>query len=69
MPSIQSSPVVTSGMDRKFTVPSSNAPSSSSIRCQPPCTLTPQIVPPENHGRRSRASASRRTSRQPTPVG
>ena len=27
------------------------------------------IVPPANHGRRSLASASRRASRQPTPVG
>ncbi len=27
------------------------------------------IVPPANHGRRSRASASCRASRQPTPVG
>ena len=27
------------------------------------------IVPPANHGRRSRASASRRTTREPTPVG
>ena len=69
MPDIQSSPTATSGIDRKFTVPSSNAASSDSIWCQPPATLTPRMVPPENHGRRSRARASRRASRQPTPVG
>jgi hypothetical protein len=69
MPPIQSRPTVTSGMDRKLTVPSSKPASSLSSRCQPPCALAARTVPPENHGRRSRASASRRTSRQPTPVG
>ena len=69
MPLIQARPVVTSGMPRKLSVPSSNAVSSSASRCQPPCTLAPQMVPPENHGRRSRPSASRLASRHPIPVG
>ena len=34
-----------------------------------PCTVAKFTVPPANHGRVNRASASRRASRQPTPVG
>lgn len=69
MPSTQPMPNSTSGMDRKFRVPSSNAVSSGARTCQPPSALTAWIVPPANQGRRSRARASRRATRQPTPVG
>jgi hypothetical protein len=39
------------------------------MACQSGWTLTATIVPPANQGRRSRASASRRATRQPSPVG
>jgi hypothetical protein len=69
MPSIQARPTVTSGMAWKLSVPSSNAASSVAGTCQPPSALTTLIVPPENQGRRNRASADRRAIKHPTPVG
>ena len=65
----KSSPSITAPKARKFTVPSSNPSAPSRSRCEPVCTETYSTVPPENHGRRSRASASRRAISAPTPVG
>ena len=69
MPDTQDSPEARSGICRKLSVPSSNRASSRAGVCQSPCTLAMYTDPPANQGRRSRASASRRAIRQPTPVG
>ena len=62
-------PISTAGRLRKLTVPSSKWAAPGADWYHSRWTKAATIVPPENHGRSSLASASRRAIRQPTPVG